>query len=75
MIAKSPLHPILVAAAVLFGLAIHAPVHQTGSGWSYPPACCKGDAVGATASASPIPTSRKGRMDFRSCSILATIIW
>lgn len=60
----SPVPLILVAAVVLFGLAFHGFAHQTSSGWTYPPACCKGYDVGGDCERIPDTDVTKGPLGF-----------
>ncbi|KQV28522.1 hypothetical protein ASC97_04430 [Rhizobium sp. Root1203] len=45
-------------------LCVHSDAHQSGSGWTYPPACCKSRDVGGDCEAIPSTAVRKGHRGF-----------
>lgn len=55
---------ILIAAAVLFSPPAPIDAHKSGSGWTYPPACCRGNDVGGDCQRIPDRDVRKSRMGF-----------
>lgn len=59
--------PALMGLLVVAGIALppgNADAHQAASGWTYPPACCKGDKVGGDCEQIPATTVKTGPNGF-----------
>jgi len=60
-----PFYVSVISLAVMsIGLVVASDAHQASSGWSYPPACCKGNDVGGDCHAIPGSGVSKGRRGF-----------
>ncbi|CDM59860.1 hypothetical protein [Rhizobium favelukesii] len=61
---KSLTASAILCAAILIGLLVRSDAHQASSGWTYPPACCKGQKSGGDCNAIPSSDVRKGPHGF-----------
>ncbi|MBP2238644.1 hypothetical protein J2Z31_005185 [Sinorhizobium kostiense] len=52
---------VISLAVMSIGLVVASDAHQASSGWTYPPACCKGNDVGGDCHAIPGSGVSKGR--------------
>jgi hypothetical protein len=54
----------IVIAVISMVLVVPGDAHQAGSGWTYPPACCKDEDLGGDCAAIPSSDVRKGTRGF-----------
>ena len=60
MTSASLVMSVITIAGLSMLLAVRSNAHQAGSGWTYPPACCKDKDVGGDCAAIPAADVRKG---------------